>query len=495
MIGRIISCFIAFLLIKLFILGAEADQISTYVLVALLAIKSLIWIIKCRSTRENTEMHKYVNDNVQKAIHHISEKKNIFITGGAGTGKTYVLNQLKNHYEDKLHITSTTGVSAVNISGQTIHSWAGIGIANKPIEKTIKYIKHNKVLYKQILLAELLAIDEISMLDDNTFDYLNKVLKGVRENPAPFGGIQLILVGDFFQLGPINDEDNNPCFKSESWKELNIYPITLKKVIRQTDVNFIKALNNIRKGKRYPEDLKLFYQREQSCNNEEEQKILHIYANNKPADKHNSRCYEEIKGKPYTYDSKDYFYENEEEPRLLTPQSQLSAYENKIMTEFNKDCKAPIQLQLKKGCRVMLLKNINIRLGLVNGACGTVVELTETSITVLFDNGRRERIAEAVFEFTKEGVKRVERHQYPLRLAYGITIHKSQGMTFDKLVVHFNNIRAYGQAYVALSRISNVSGLFIKEFDPNKIIANQDVIEFYESLESVTCSNVADTTQ
>ena len=468
-------------------LGAEADQISTYVLVALLAIKSLIWIIKCRST----------NDNVQKAIHYINEKKNIFITGGAGTGKTYVLNQLKKRYTNKLHITSTTGVSAINISGQTIHSWAGIGIANKSIEKTIKYIKHNKVLCEQIRGAELLAIDEISMLDDNTFDYLNKVLKGVRENTAPFGGIQLILVGDFFQLGPIH---NNHCFKSESWKELNIHPIILKKVIRQTDADFIKALNNIRKGNKYTEDLELFYQREQSCNNEEKQKILHIYANNKPADKHNSRCYEEIKGKPYTYDSNVY-YEEKGELRLLTPQDKLSAYKNEIMIKFNKNCKAPIQLQLKKGCRVMLLKNINIGQGLVNGACGTVDDLTEASITVSFDNGHkerideRERVDEEVFEFPEEGVKRIERHQYPLRLAYGITIHKSQGMTFDKLVVHFNNIHAYGQAYVALSRISNVRGLFIKEFDPNKIIANQDVIEFYESLERVTYSNVADTTK
>ena len=128
----------------------------------------------------------------------IQNCENVFITGGAGVGKSYTLSKLKELYKEKLHITSTTGISAINVGGQTLHSWSGIGIGNKPIEDIIKKIKKKPTLYKTLICCRMLAIDEISMLDNLTFDYVNEVLKRVRENSKPFGGIQVLIFGDFF---------------------------------------------------------------------------------------------------------------------------------------------------------------------------------------------------------------------------------------------------------------------------------------------------------
>ena len=137
---------------------------------------------------------------------------NVFITGGAGTGKSYTLNKLKEIYKDELHITSTTGISAINVNGQTIHSWAGIGIANKPIDEIVKNIKQKPNLYMNLLCCKMLAIDEISMLDNKTFEYVSEVLKKIRKWDNPFGGIQVIIFGDFFQLPPVKTSGNKKDF-------------------------------------------------------------------------------------------------------------------------------------------------------------------------------------------------------------------------------------------------------------------------------------------
>ena len=151
-----------------------------------------------RTEKREKAKNIVVKDSFSKIREYIDSGKNIFITGGAGTGKSYTLNRLKEIYKDELVVTSTTGISALNVNGQTLHSWAGIGIANKPIEFIVKKIKNNPILFKQLILCKKLAIDEISMLDNKTFEYVDRVLQRVRENDSPFGGIQIILIGDFF---------------------------------------------------------------------------------------------------------------------------------------------------------------------------------------------------------------------------------------------------------------------------------------------------------
>lgn len=447
--------------------------------------------LKRTEKREQTK-NIVVNDSFSKIREYIDSGKNIFITGGAGTGKSYTLNRLKEIYKDELVVTSTTGISALNVNGQTLHSWAGIGIANKPIEFIVKKIKNNPILFKQLILCKKLAIDEISMLDNKTFEYVDRVLQRVRENDLPFGGIQIILIGDFFQLPPVKAEDTDKdfCFNSDTWSDLNLITILLKNVKRQTDPKFVEALNNVRIDKTSVEDLKVFYECDKPANYEVEKDVLRIFGTNTDADNYNQKCFDEIESAPYLYETFDNLYQYsliDDNCTIIKMDDEgkkkISEKDLYCLKQFDRDCKAPLKLELKEGCRVMLLKNLNIKQGLVNGSCGTVKMLTSASVDVLFDNGVRLNLTPVDFEYTQEGRTKIIRKQYPLRLAYGITIHKSQGMTFDKLVVNFNKIFDYGQAYVALSRTRSLEGLIIKGFDHNKIRANEKVIDFYKKLE------------
>lgn len=413
----------------------------------------------------------------------IEKRKNIFISGGAGTGKSYILNKLKEIYGETLHITSTTGLSAINIGGQTIHSWAGIGICDKSIKETLNKIIKNSELYIKLRQCTKLAIDEISMLDCYTFDYLNTILKLVRNNMLPFGGIQMILVGDFYQLPPVHiDSDIEFCFESSSWEELNIFPIILNDSRRQREQNYIEALNNIRMGNL--QNLKLFYDRNIENIDKISNSILRIFGTNLDADRYNKKCFNEIDSEIYEYKAIDKLISQKDKNTNYFDKSKLLSENSYMYKFFNSYCKAPKILRLKEGCKVMLLKNLDTKNGLVNGSCGTVIYLDNQKIKVLFDNKKLYSITTEEFEYTLSNQLKIQRTQFPLCLAYGITIHKSQGMTINKLVVDFKNIFDYGQAYVALSRTQSIDDLYIKNFDKNKILTNSKVIKFYEKLKN-----------
>lgn len=420
----------------------------------------------------------------------VERGENIFVTGGAGVGKSYTLSRLKERYK-KLQITSTTGISAINIGGQTIHSWAGIGIGNRPIEEVVKKIKKRPVIHKALLRCKMLAIDEISMLDNLTFDYISTVLKIIREDESPFGGIQVLIFGDFFQLPPVRMEEDGKdfCFNSDTWKELNLKTIILEKVRRQSEERLAEALNNVRINKTTANDLKAFYERDFEFNFETPQDVLQVFGVNSQADAYNTKCFNAINKETHCYEAKDelYCYDFTGKCTIKNLNSvnteEIDAYDLAALKRFNEDCRASQKLELKEGCRVMLLKNLDVKQGLANGTCGTVKHLADDAVEILFDNGEQVVLSPAEFEYIKEGRTKIKRSQYPLRLAYGITVHKSQGMTFDKLVVNFDRIFDYGQAYVALSRTRYLEGLIIKGFNPNKIVANKEVVEFYRNLE------------
>jgi len=424
------------------------------------------------------------NEYLNKIIEIINKGENIFITGYAGTGKSYILNKLKKRFE--IDVTSTTGLAAVNIQGQTIHSWAGVGICNKPIHVVAENILKRSKLKKQILNCNILAIDEISMLDAQAFDYIDSVLRLARDNEEPFGGIQVLLFGDFFQLPPVEKAEKGFCFSSNAWKELNLQTVFLEKIYRQTDDKFIRSLNNIRMNEITEEDIKLFQTRE-AKNNTYNSDILHIFSTNKEADTYNSLKFDKVQNPVHTFISEDKMHRKKEVVQLNIefPQKSLSKFDLMTLEMFDKYCKAPQILELKEGCKVMLLKNHNFAKGLINGSCGVVLKIEEDAVIVKFDNGLEESIPKNTFEYYREGELVCSRDQYPLRLAYGITIHKSQGMTLDKLVVDCNRIFECGQAYVALSRIKSLNGLYLRSFNPSKVVVNEEVINFYDSLKTV----------
>ncbi len=454
-------------------------------------------------SQNNKKIYTISQDPVfQKICILLDEKRNIFITGGAGTGKSYTLQRLKERYGKQLSITSTTGISAININGQTIHAWSGIGIDNdvKDIWKTVNRIIANPILKQQILNCQMLAIDEISMLHSKTLTYLDVVLQTVRGIKKPMGGIQIIFIGDFFQLPPvvINRECRKEdfCFSSAVWNELKLEPVILKDVKRQSEINYINVLNHIREGQTVEEDWELILDRYRNMPLDiaNDKSKLHLYATNKEADSFKEICFELIKSPSITFTSVDQIEYYDDDKKLIYTEKDNSKFDS-FQKVFDDEFRVLRELKLKVGCRVMLLKNIAVTQGLANGSCGTITEIYKDVIKVKFDNSTTVPLSRTEFETykyknislqreCKQSYKqRIVRKQFPVRLAYGITIHKSQGMTFDNLVVHLDKIFAAGQCYVALSRTTSLSGLNPLGFDPSKIAVNKDVIDFYHVLE------------
>ncbi len=440
---------------------------------------------------ENTTEEE--NTNFQKVLALLLNGENVFLTGYAGTGKSYILNRLKEKFKKKLTITSTTGIAAVNVKGQTLHSWAGVGLCKNPVHKTVEKIRTRMSTLKQILNCKILAIDEISMLNVETFEYVDEVLKTVRNSFEPFGGIQVLFIGDFFQLPPVEKDNADEytlfendlpiqrryCFDSPLWEDFKLKNVVLKENYRQSEEKFIKALSDMRTNKLTEEDIELLKSRETSLDTFETD-ILHIFSTNNEADRYNNAKFNMINEPVRIFSAEDAVYRGNK-----PVYSNFTENENYVLEIFGRNCRADKDIALKLGARVMLLTNMDFNKGLINGSCGNVIEFGESTITIKFDNGVTAAIPKHKFEYYYHDKIAAERKQFPLKLAYGITIHKSQGMTLEKLVVDCSRIFERGQAYVAMSRVKTLNGLYLKSFSQDKVMVDEHVAEFYANLEEV----------
>ena len=420
------------------------------------------------------------NSDLKKVITLLQNGENIFLTGYAGTGKSYILTKLKEKFKKNLTITSTTGIAAVNVRGQTLHSWAGVGLCKNPVYKTIEKIKTRTSTLKQILNCKVLAIDEISMLNMETFEYIDEVLKAIRGSREPFGGIQLLLIGDFFQLPPVevdNGQERRYCFESYLWQDLKLKNVILNKNYRQTESDFVKALSDMRVNNLTKSDIELLNSRETYIDTFETD-MLHIFSTNDEANRYNLAKFNMIDEPVKTFDALDAVYRGNK-----AVYDNFTENEQYVLDIFGKNCRVEKNIALKLGARVMLLTNMDFNKGLINGSCGIITEFNESTITVKFDNGITYPVPKHTFEYYYHDKLAAERLQFPIRLAYGITIHKSQGMTLDKLVVDCSRIFEKGQAYVAISRVKTLEGLFLKSFSPDKVLVDEKVANFYEKLE------------
>ncbi|MBR6162823.1 AAA family ATPase [bacterium] len=416
------------------------------------------------------------DENIKRVLYLIKQNKNLFITGHAGTGKSYILSKLKEKIPS-LVITSTTGIAAVNVKGQTLHSWAGVGICNLPINTIVSKILRKAQVKNKIQKCKILAVDEISMLNIKTFEYVDAVLRQVRNCDEPFGGIQVIFIGDFFQLPPVEKNEivlQKYCFESPLWEALDLKTVLLTKNYRQNEENLITALSNMRTNSLTQEDIALLRTRE---SRENDDTALHIFATNLEADNYNNLKFRAIKSKEYKLIAIDGVYKGTK--LIETPTTE---WEETLLKRIDVVCSAEKSISLKIGARVILLINFDFKKGLINGSCGEVKEINDNYILIRFDNGQTEQIPKHDFEFYNNDKLIALRRQFPLKLAYGITIHKSQGMSLDKLVVDCSRIFEKGQAYVALSRIRTLNGLYLKNFSPAKVMVDNTVVEFYKNL-------------
>jgi ATP-dependent DNA helicase PIF1 len=399
-------------------------------------------------------------------------KKNIFLTGPGGSGKSFMIKKLiiDGDIKSSIDLTSTTGVSAVNIGGRTVHSFSGIGVVHydSTIEEIVKKVKRSSKgeAVKRIIECSILVIDEVSMLSAFYFETLDKVFQVIRNTEEPFGGIQVIMTGDFLQIPPVNGEF---CFNSETWKNLKLHTMYLTQLYRFTDQKYSEMLGRIREAKHTAEDnVELF-------------KRFFAYKNT------DLDC---LKIQPtYLYSKKVDVSEknNEELEKNLNVLVKVEAndnYNDKKELDIL-ELLAPKYLYLKKGAQVMLTVNESINDKLCNGSRGVILDCNQNEIEVEFLDGKQIKFPKHAFEH-KEGDKLIScRFQFPFILAFALTCHKIQGATLDCAIIDIGHtIFEASQAYVALSRVKSLDGLFIKAYRPSSIFANEDALNFYNSLSS-----------
>lgn len=420
--------------------------------------------------------------NIKKAESLITQGENIFITGPAGTGKSFILSVLKKKFNNYMTLTATTGIAAGNIGGVTIHSWSGVQQFQIPFPKILWKCKKDNISN-----CNLLIIDEISMLSAFALEYLDRLFKIVRKNNYPFGGIQVVLIGDFLQLPPVATEEElkvykekgQYCFESEVWNKLDLKTIYLSKIYRQENIEFCRLLNNFRQGCLTINDIKEIKNRHVEHNLVENK--LHLYSHKIQAINYNKQQLDKIKSKEFIFEAYD---------RINLSLCKDDGTNKKLWNRLNKNIQAQEVVVLKQGCRVMLLKNHH-PLGIYNGSCGIVTKIDETSVTVLFDNGCEHRFYKTKFDYYENETYIGTRYQIPLVLAYATTIHKSQGLTLDEVVIDCAHSFAHGQVYVALSRVRNMKNLYILDFDEQKVYADKKAQLFYKKLlESINYEHI-----
>ena len=436
----------------------------------------------------------------QAVINAVKRGESVFFTGCAGTGKSYVLKAIIEILPpSKLAITAPTGIAAVNIGGTTLHSWSGIGQGNETKEKLSHIVRAKQSALSNWRSCQTLIIDEISMLDCELFEKLEFIARSIRSNQQPFGGIQIVLCGDFLQLPPVNkDQAAKFVFESPLFESMVSLRISLSQVFRQSDDSFVKMLGELRVGV----VSNLSKMSLSSCVN----KKIDIANGIIPT----KLC--SIKNE----------VETENLSRLNALPGQEVSYvaidsgDKFALESFKKNCTAPDILVLKLNAQVILLRNLSTSDGLVNGSRGFVVgfdfpskkyttssdlkgaqngatplESKNDSKTrypiVKFTNGRQIMIKEESFSVISQGKVLVQRIQIPLLLAWAITIHKCQGMTMDSAVLQFDKIFESGQGYVALSRVKSLDGVFIiskREINWSKVFqANDRAIQFYSNID------------
>lgn len=414
----------------------------------------------------------------KKAIEAVFQGKNILLTGPAGTGKSHTIKRIKDIYEKKKLIigtTSTTGASAILIEGKTIHSWAGIGICGSK-ETALKRVMTYAKPQERIRTTSLLIIDEVSMLSSNMLEILDYVFRSVRGSDRAFGGIQVILCGDFFQLKPV--KANDLAFESAGWNTLinEVHELTF--IFRQDNAAFCKALNEIRIGEVSQETVKLI---EQCIGREFEGDIkpTELYPINADVYSINESELWKLATETNPVREIEALDEIIEKPR---PKREYTA---KFLTEckerMNKDCMAPAVLQMAIGAQVMLIKNLNVDAGLANGSRGVITGFGQKGEPIVkFRNGHEMQMQVNIWFMRVNETTKIKRTQFPIVLAFAVSIHKSQGCTLDLMKVDLGaNIFTDGQFYTAISRIRDVSGLSIITLDWNKVLVDKRVKEFY----------------
>jgi ATP-dependent exoDNAse (exonuclease V) alpha subunit len=382
----------------------------------------------------------------EKALAILKSGKNVFLTGSAGTGKTYVLNQYIEYLKERkitVAITASTGIAATHMNGMTIHSWAGIGVKEHLTNGNLVSMKSKKYLKDHLEKAKVLIIDEISMLHKNQLNLVDTVLKFFKNNDDPFGGIQVVLCGDFFQLPPIGNQGelsrDKFSFMSEAWVNSKLSICYLTKQFRQNDNDLNEILNEIRTGEISSPSFKKL--KSAASNTLTDSEPTKLYTHNYDVDTINAEHLATLTSLP-----KKYHANTKGNPKLI------ETLKNSVL--------ASEKLELKIGAKVMFVKNNNEK-GYVNGSLGNVIGFNDKGFpSVKLLTGKTITTEKEEWSINDDSGKTLATYnQIPLRLAWAITVHKCQGMTLDSAEIDLSKTFERGQGYVALSRLKNIENL------------------------------------
>lgn len=411
----------------------------------------------------------------QEALDILKLGHNVYLTGSAGSGKTYLLNQYINYLKKnkiEVAVTASTGIAATHMNGITIHSWSGLGIRDDLTEDVLSELEERKYLWDRIQRTKVLIIDEVSMLHHFRLDLVDMLVRRFKRDDRPFGGMQVVLCGDFFQLPPVSrrgEREAHFVYHADAWKALDPTICYLHEQHRQTDQDHVAILNEIRRN----DVSESTYEHLQNRFNKEpdnEAEPTRLYTHNIDVDTINTKALGEIDG----------------ESRIF---EMTSHGRPPLVDILKKSCLAPEKLHLKIGARVMFVKN-NFEGKYVNGTLGKVIDFEMDAPIVLTTRGDRIRAVPMPWGIEEEGKVKAEINQVPLRLAWAITVHKSQGMSLDAVEVDLSKSFERGMGYVALSRVRTLGGLKLLGINNMALQVHEEVLEFDQSLQGFSATAV-----
>lgn len=398
----------------------------------------------------------------REAIDILKLGHNVFLTGAAGSGKTYVLNQYIEFLKKKnidVAVTASTGVAASHINGMTLNAWAGIGIHERLSSTDIEDILKRAYLRRRLLQTKVLIIDEVSMLPGYSLEMVDKVLRTFKNNDQPFGGTQVVLSGDFFQLPPVGKlmQNTSFAFYSPVWDRLNVKVCYLETEYRQEDEEFLSILNEIRSNSVSKSSIKKLSSRMF-------QPLIRVtptrlYTHNTDVDRINAGELLKLSGRAMAYPMREQGDKN-------------------LLDLMRKSSLVSQTLVLKLGALVMFVKN-NFEKGYANGTLGTVVNFDskENPVVQTF-RGDTITVTPAEWSIEDEGIVKAKIKQLPIRLAWAMTIHKSQGMNLDAAEIDLGRPFAPGMGYVALSRVRSLEGIKLLGLNHKALQVSEEVMEF-----------------
>lgn len=446
------------------------------------------------------QMEMNLSPEQELALQKYKEGKNIFLTGPGGSGKTELIRRMvkiSQEQNKRLQVCALTGCAAILLQckAKTIHSFAGIGLANGTVDEVIRKVITNKYKTKNWTGLDILIIDEVSMMSSKLFDILDYIGRRTRKIlDKPFGGIQVVLSGDFYQLPPVGTygeaDTSSFCFESKNWTKTFDEIILLKTIFRQRDPDYTTILNEVRVGKLYKSSYEKLQQHINkpfpiSIGTQTTFKPTILLPRRKDAELINAQELDKLTGESKIYRISQ---------TTVVPQGALALSGTKIVT-FSAEQKeaeytflasnimADKEIVLKIGTQVMCIANIDMESSdqVVNGSQGVVVGFIGELPLVQFNNGPRRTVGYHVW--ASESIPTIGVKQMPLIYAWAITIHKAQGVSLDMAQIDAgSNIFECGQTYVALSRVKSLEGLYLTDLNPQRIKVNKKVQEYYTLL-------------